>query len=186
MIIDRSPSSEVKTLKPQIYKDHRGFFTELMSPRFLSMELPGVHFVQDNLSVSQPRVLRGLHFQSDPAQGKLVTCLSGRIFDVAIDVRKGSPSFGKCHSVELSGDEIQWFWVPPGFAHGFCVLGEEPAKVLYKVTGSFNPRGDSGILWNDADLQIPWPVSHPVLSEKDQKLSSFRSYEEAPVFSMRL
>ncbi len=186
MIIGRGETSEARVLQPLIHRDNRGFFTELMSPGFLSRELPGVQFIQDNLSVSSPHVLRGLHFQTDPAQGKLVTCLSGRIFDVAVDVRKGSPNYGKFQSVELSAEEIRWFWIPPGFAHGFCVMGEKPAQVLYKVTGSYNPKSDSGIRWNDPDLGIPWPLTGPIVSEKDQKLPSFKLYEESPSFSMRL
>ena len=173
--------------EPQLFSlkafpDARGFFTERYSQAWAHENLPGTEFVQDNFSRSKPGVLRGLHFQIDPAQGKLVTCMAGEIFDVAVDLRVGSAKFGRVHTAKLSGDRPEWFWVPPGFAHGFCVLGSVAADVFYKVTGTYNPRTDSGIFWNDPDLKIPWPLENPIVSAKDQALSSFKKYQEAPVF----
>lgn len=164
------------------FKDHRGFFVERFKKSFFDQHLPNVTFVQDNFSHSLPGVLRGIHFQHTPAQGKLVTCLSGSIFDIAVDLRKASPTFGKFIAVYLSGKEPKWLWIPPGFGHGFSVVGNEPADVFYKVDAEYNASGESGILWNDHDLNIPWPVSKPITTEKDQGLMSFKSYKKAPVF----
>jgi len=127
------------------------------------------YFVQDNYSRSSRGVLRGLHYQRNPyAQGKLVQCLKGRIFDVAVDMRKGSPTFGKWAGVELSEENILMLYVPPAFAHGFIVLSET-ADVLYKCTKEYAPESDRGIIWNDPDINIQWPVKEPILSDKDKR-----------------
>lgn len=127
------------------------------------------YFVQGNYSRSLYGVLRGLHYQKNPcAQGKLVQCINGKIFDVAVDIRKGSPTYGSCVSVELSGDNNHMLYVPPGFAHGFVVLSES-ADVIYKCTREYSPEDDRGIIWNDPYINIQWPVKDPVLSEKDSK-----------------
>ncbi len=127
------------------------------------------NFVQDNYSRSSRGVLRGLHYQKDPhAQGKLVQCLRGKIFDVAVDMRKNSPTFRRWVSAELSEDNGFILYVPPGFAHGFIVINES-ADVIYKCTREYSPENDRGIIWNDPDLNILWPVKDPVLSEKDEK-----------------
>ena len=127
------------------------------------------HFVQDNYSRSSMGVLRGLHYQKHPnAQGKLVQCTKGKIFDVAVDIRKGSPTFSQWVSAELSEENNLMLYVPPAFAHGFVVLSES-ADVIYKCTKEYAPEGDRGIIWNDPDLGILWPVKDPVLSEKDSK-----------------
>jgi dTDP-4-dehydrorhamnose 3,5-epimerase len=123
--------------------------------------------VQDNYSHSSRGVLRGLHFQKQPhAQGKLIMVLSGRIYDVAVDIRVGSPTYGRWEGMELSGDCFRMLYVPVGFAHGFCVLSQT-ASVLYKVTAQYDPASDRGILWNDPELGIEWPIAEPILSPKD-------------------
>lgn len=160
------------TLK--LYRDDRGFFVE----RFRSerMRELGVQeeFVQDNHSRSAPGVLRGLHYQMSPAQGKLVSVIRGSIWDVAVDLRKNSPTLGQHFGTELSDENGKALWVPPGFAHGFCVLGNEPADVLYKVTGYYNPASESGVKWDDPDLKVSWPLASPIVSARDNALKSFR------------
>lgn len=173
MNIKSTPIDGVKIIELKIYSDTRGFFCE----RFRSdvFEKNGINtlFVQDNHSRSVPRVVRGLHFQNNPTQGKLVGCVSGKIWDVAVDIRPESPTFGQHFGIELSGDNGKLLWIPGGLAHGFCVLGEQPADVLYKVDGYYNPAGDGGILWSDRDLNIPWPVQDPIISDKDAALPKF-------------
>lgn len=157
-------------IEPKVFKDDRGFFQERYRiDRFSEL---GIHepLVQDNHSRSAPRVLRGLHFQTNPNQGKLVGVVRGRIYDVAVDLRKGSPTFGQYYAVELSDENGLQLWVPFGFAHGFCVLGDEPADVIYKVTGYYNPKTDNGFLWSDPDVGVKWPIANPILSPKDMVL----------------
>ncbi len=158
---------EVILVDPKIFGDERGFFMETY--KFSDFAQMGIkeHFVQDNYSRSSAAVLRGLHYQKNPhAQGKLVQCIRGRIFDVAADIRKNSPSFGQWVGVELSEKNRSMLYVPPGFAHGFIVLNES-ADVLYKCTSEYSPENDRGIMWNDPDLNISWPIKEPVLSGKD-------------------
>lgn len=162
-------------IKNKIFRDERGFFTERFQVEAFKKIGIQNQFVQDNYSISKPQVLRGLHYQSTPAQSKLVTCVSGRIFDVIVDIRKDSKTYGEFISVEISSDDPSWFWVPAGFAHGFCVLGEEPAGVLYKVDQHWSGQGEGGILWNDPELGIPWPVKTPLVSEKDRSLPSWKN-----------
>lgn len=157
--------------------DDRGFFVErYQQALFRDHGLPAA-FVQDNHSRSAPRVLRGLHYQFNPAQGKLVGVIRGSIWDVAVDIRKDSPTYRFSFGVELSDRNGQMLWIPPGFAHGFCVLGEEPADVVYKVDQVYNQSGEGGIRWDDADLAIAWPISNPKVSPRDQALSSFAFYD---------
>jgi dTDP-4-dehydrorhamnose 3,5-epimerase len=164
-----------------LHADERGFFTERFNrARFRDLGVP-VDLLQDNHSRSFPGVIRGLHYQWEPAQGKLVGVLRGRIWDVAVDSRPDSPTFGKSVSVELSDENGRLLWVPPGFAHGFCVLGNEPADVLYKVDAYYNPRGEGGIHWADRDLAIPWPAPNPIVSARDNQLPSFAAYRAQPV-----
>lgn len=156
-----------------LFGDSRGFFVERFNEkRFAEHGLPS-HFVQDNHSRSAPGVLRGLHYQTEPAQGKLVSVTRGKIWDVAVDIRPGSPTYGKWSAHELSDMNGKMLWIPAGFAHGFCVLGEEPADVVYKVDGLYNPKSEGGIHWADPTLGIPWPVRAPVVSARDEKLSAF-------------
>jgi dTDP-4-dehydrorhamnose 3,5-epimerase len=155
-------------VKPRVFGDQRGFFLELYKhSEFVAAGISG-HLVQDNYSRSSSGVLRGLHYQKSPkAQAKLVTCLKGRIFDVAVDIRKGSPQFGKWTGVELTEENKQLLYVPAGFAHGFQVLSGT-AEVLYKCTDEYSPSDDRGIIWNDPDINVAWPLKDPVLSGKDK------------------
>jgi dTDP-4-dehydrorhamnose 3,5-epimerase len=166
---------EVILIKPKIFSDARGFFAEIY--KYSDFTQIGIkeHFIQDNYSQSKKGVLRGLHFQKDPnAQGKLVQCIKGKIFDVAVDIRKGSPTFGKWIGAELSGDNYYMLYVPPSFAHGFVVLSKI-AEVVYKCTKEYSKEDDRGIIWNDPDLNIKWPIKKPVLSEKDAKLPTLKN-----------
>ncbi len=165
---------------PQCHRDERGFFVERWNaPAFAALGLPA--FVQDNHSRSQQGTLRGLHFQAPPhAQGKLVSVVRGRVFDVAVDLRTHSATYGRWASVTLDGDEPQWLWVPAGFAHGFLVLSAW-ADVLYKVTAGYAPEAEGGLAWNDPEVGIDWPLQPdrpPMLSGKDAtwpRLSALRS-----------
>ncbi len=159
---------DVILIEPKLFGDQRGFFLEFYKhTEFVRAGIPE-HFVQDNHSKSAKGVLRGLHYQKNPhAQGKLVRCLNGKIFDVAVDIRKGSPRYGKWVSAELTGENSHMLYVPPGFAHGFVVLSDS-AEVIYKCTEEYSPADDRGIVWNDPDIGITWPMSAPVLSEKDE------------------
>lgn len=158
---------EVLVVEPRVYPDHRGHFLELFRHSEFVPHIPHA-FVQDNLSRSVHRVIRGLHFQIAPkAQGKLVTVVKGRIFDVAVDIRPDSPTFRKWVAVELSDEQPRLLWIPPGFAHGFQVLSEE-AWVLYKTTEEYEPALDRVIRFDDPDIGLPWPLPDPVLSEKDR------------------
>lgn len=174
MKVHTFPISGPKLIEPTVYPDPRGFFSETYSEhRFRELGLP-VTWVQDNRSRSVPRVLRGLHSQHSPWQQKLVQVVSGRIYDVAVDMRPLSPTFGKYQGVELSATKPQLFFIPEGFAHGFMVVGDEPAEVIYKVNAPFKPEAELGLLWSDPDLGITWPHADPIVSEKDQKLSRLR------------
>ena len=163
-----TPLDGVLILEPRVFGDARGFFFESFNARRFE-ELTGVRtgFVQDNHSRSSRGVLRGLHYQVRQPQGKLVRVASGAVFDVAVDIRRSSPTFGKVACVELSNANQRMFWVPPGLAHGFLVLSES-ADFLYKTTDYYAPEHERCILWNDAELAIPWPLtSAPALSAKD-------------------
>lgn len=167
---ERLAIREVVLIEPKIFSDERGFFMEAY--KYSDFRDFGIteHFLQDNYSSSARNVLRGLHYQKKPdAQGKLVYCLKGTIFDVAVDIRKGSPTYGKWVSVELSEKNHLMLYIPPGFAHGFVVLSDY-ADVVYKCTAEYSPENDRGIIWNDPDIKINWPVEKPILSEKDKKL----------------
>lgn len=170
----------------KLHGDSRGFFVERFhAGRFGEAGLPTT-YAQDNHSRSAPGVLRGLHYQHTPAQGKLVGCLNGRIWDVAVDVRPGSKTFGQHYGTELSDMNGRLLWIPPGFAHGFCVLGDQPADVLYKVTNPYNPTGEGGIKWDDAELAVPWPLKElpggrPTISARDEKGISFATYKANPI-----
>jgi dTDP-4-dehydrorhamnose 3,5-epimerase len=171
----------VKIVELKVHGDKRGFFVERFNhDRFKEAGLP-TQFAQDNHSRSAPGVLRGLHFQHTPPQGKLVGAVRGRIWDVAVDVRPSSSTFGQHVGVELSDENGKLLWVPAGFAHGFCVLGDEPADVMYKVTATYHPSGELGILWNDPAFAIEWPIKNPTLSARDQALMSFADYKKNPV-----
>src|SRR5690242_1942044 len=160
---------EVLILEPRVFEDSRGFFYEAYNRRQWANAGINLDFVQDNQSLSKKQVLRGLHYQIRQPQGKLVRALRGEIFDVAVDIRKSSPTFGKSVNVILSAENRRMLWIPSGFAHGFLVLSE-CAEVLYKTTDFYAPEHERTLLWNDAKLAIPWPgVAAPILSDKDQR-----------------
>jgi dTDP-4-dehydrorhamnose 3,5-epimerase len=168
------PSLEgLKLIELKIFNDDRGFFTERFQEEHFRRLGISAHFIQDNHSRSKPGVIRGLHYQNHPAQGKLVGVIRGRILDVVVDIRSASPTFGKWESFELSDENGRLLWIPGGFAHGFCVLGEEPADVIYKVDAPYSPKTEGGILYTDATLGISWPLKNPVVSTKDKTLPSF-------------
>lgn len=161
-----------------LHGDKRGFFVERFNlSEFEAAGLPTT-FAQDNHSRSAPGVLRGLHYQFDPPQGKLVGVARGRVFDVALDIRPESSTLGKHVALEL--DESRLLWVPAGFAHGFCVVGDEPADLLYKVDAPYNPDGEGGIAWDDPDVAVAWPVANPTVSARDTRLPSLADYRRNP------
>lgn len=179
MKVYRSNLKELAIVELDVYGDSRGFFVERFNAgKFAELGLP-TEFVQDNHSRSAPGVLRGLHFQPDPPQGKLVGVTRGRIWDVAADIRMDSPTLGQHFGLELNDENGKLLWIPPGFAHGFCVLGNEPADVVYKLTSLYNPKGETGIAWDDAELAIAWPTSKSprIISERDIKAQSFAEYK---------
>ncbi|MFW6112381.1 MAG: dTDP-4-dehydrorhamnose 3,5-epimerase [Chloroflexota bacterium] len=165
---------EVILVEPRVFGDERGFFMETYkAPDF---EAAGIKadFPQDNHSRSTKGVLRGLHYQNPPyAQGKLVRAVRGEIFDVAVDIRKGSPTYGRWVSAVLSEENKNMLYVPEGFAHGFCTLSDI-AEVMYKATNVYSPESEAGIIWNDDEVNIQWPVQEPVLSDKDQQWPRLR------------
>ena len=167
MNIIKTSLTGVLVIEPQVFGDHRGFFLETY--RAESFQEAGVTkpFVQDNHSRSQKGVLRGLHYQLTQPQGKLVRVSRGKVFDVAVDVRQGSPTFGQWEGVILDDETHRMFYVPPGFAHGFCVLSDE-ADFIYKCTDYYHPQTEQGIAWNDPEIAIEWPDMDYTLSEKDQ------------------
>ncbi|WP_299626045.1 dTDP-4-dehydrorhamnose 3,5-epimerase [uncultured Tenacibaculum sp.] len=166
-------------IEPIVFGDHRGYFLESYNQKKFEEHLNKVEFVQDNESKSTKGVLRGLHFQKPPyAQTKLVRCITGRVLDVVLDLRKGSPTYGKHEIVELSGENKRQLFVPRGFAHGYVVLSEE-AIFSYKVDNWYAPECEGGIMWNDENLQIDWKINKEEvkLSEKDTKLELFKNFE---------
>lgn len=159
----------VRICKPPVFHDDRGFFQETYHrDKYRESGIP-LDFVQDNLSHSRRGVLRGLHFQESHPQGKLVYVVSGEIFDVAVDIQPNSPTFGQWEGYVLNDQNRHQFFIPPGFAHGFVVLSET-ASVMYKCTDIYYPADDRGIIWNDPAVGIEWPISNPLLSEKDAQL----------------
>lgn len=166
------------------FSDSRGNFIETFKESIFVNNGIKTKFVQDNFSHSIRGVLRGLHYQKNPsAQAKLVVALRGEIFDVAVDIRKNSPTYGKWVGEILSDKNHQLLYIPEGFAHGFCVLSDE-ADVLYKVNQEYSPEHENGIIWNDTDLNIKWPVDHPILAEKDLQLPTLKDAENN--FSFKL
>ena len=165
---------EVVLLEPKVFSDPRGFFFESYNRRsFREATGLDVEFVQDNQSFSVRNVLRGLHYQVRQAQGKLIAVAAGDIFDVAVDLRRGSPTFGRWAAATLSGGTHRAIWIPPGFAHGFLVLSEH-ALVHYKATDYYAPEHDRTVLWNDSDLAISWPLEgEPIVSDKDRRGERF-------------
>ena len=178
MKVARAEIPEVLVLEPRVFQDARGFFLESYNRRTVK-EATGLDlkFVQDNTSFSVRNVLRGLHYQIRQAQGKLISVMAGEIFDVAVDLRRSSPTFGKWVGVTLSGGGHRMLWIPEGFAHGYIVLSEH-AIMLYKTTDYYAPEHERAILWNDPELGIRWPLEGaPIISEKDRAAAPFRSAE---------
>ena len=170
---------EVLIIEPRIFEDTRGFFFESYQKELFSQAGISFDFVQDNHSKSQQGTLRGLHYQLQQAQGKLVRVVAGEIFDVAVDIRKGSLTFGKWAGDYLSAENKRMLWVPPGFAHGFYVTSPE-AEVLYKATNYYAPAWERTIAWNDSDININWPLiqgTKPILSPKDMAGKSLHNAE---------
>lgn len=159
----------VLIIEPKVFADERGFFLESFRSDFLTSAGIDLEFVQANSSRSTRGVLRGLHFQTNNPQGKLVRVSRGCVFDVAVDIRKGSPTFGGYLGIELDDQAHRQLWIPPGFAHGFCTLSEV-ADFHYQCTDYYDPQGEGGILWNDPDIGIDWPLANPLLSDKDRAL----------------
>src|SRR5690606_13412405 len=169
---------EVLLIKPRVIFDYRGFFTETFSIRSFPQE---IKFVLDNLSYSYNGTLRGLHLQHPNDQGKLVMAITGCIWDVAVDVRIGSPTFGRYCATELNSQNKYQFYVPPGFAHGFCVLSDS-AHVLYKCTNVYEKSCEMSISFRDPDLNIPWPIENPLLSSKDSEAPFLKDIKNLPVY----
>jgi dTDP-4-dehydrorhamnose 3,5-epimerase len=168
----------VTLLEPRVFSDERGWFMELFKEStFREIGLPA-RFVQDNFSSSRRGVIRGLHFQVAPfEQGKLITCIRGTIFDVVVDLRLNSPTLGKWESMELSAENRLAWYVPEGFAHGFQAL-EDSSRVLYKCTTEYSREHEAGIIYNDTELGIPWPLPSPSLSQKDLDLPTFHDWKK--------
>ena len=168
----------LKIINPKIYKDHRGiFFESYKKSDFIKAGILS-EFVQTNVSISKANVLRGLHYQINPfAQGKLVSVTKGEILDVAVDIRKGSPTFGNYHLIHMKEEDGKMFWIPEGFAHGFLSL-KDNTKVMYWVTREYSPNHERGIIWNDPTIGIEWPNVNVILSEKDLE---FKRLDEADI-----
>ena len=167
MQVQKSILPGVVIVTPKVFRDGRGFFMETFNQSEYSHHGLPDEFVQDNHSRSSKGVIRGLHYQYPLWQGKLVRVINGEIFDVAVDIRRDSPTFSKWFGIYLNAENFQQLYIPPGYAHGFCVVSET-ADVVYKCTTTYRPRDDAGIRWNDPDIAVDWPVSDPVVSEKDQ------------------
>ena len=181
MKIEQTKIKDVKIIRPSVYNDFRGtFFETFKSTVFEFHELPD-NFYQDNQVRSKKNVLRGLHYQLQNPQGKLVQVVFGSILDVAVDIRMGSPTFGEYHLVELSSKNKKIFYVPEGFAHGYLVLSEF-SIVLYKCTNIYDPKDEYGIKWNDPDLSIKWGNKSPLLSEKDINLPNLKDQKYLPKY----
>ncbi len=172
-----TPIPGVTVIEPVVHGDARGFFLETYhAQRYREGGIPGP-FVQDNHSLSKQGILRGLHSQFPRSQGKLVRAIEGEIFDVAVDARRGSPTYGKHFAVTLSAENFRQLYIPPGLIHGFCVTSEQ-AQVEYKCTALYQPSDEFSVRWNDPELGIPWPIAEPLLSEKDRDAPLLRDVQD--------
>jgi dTDP-4-dehydrorhamnose 3,5-epimerase len=179
MRFEQTPIDGLILIEPKVFGDERGYFFEPFNERQMVEHGINGPFVQDNESLSHKGVLRGLHFQKAPhEQGKLVRVVRGAVNDVVVDIRPVSKTFGKHYSVELSSENHRMLWIPPGFAHGFLTLTDNTI-FLYKVTAYYHPQSESGIVYNDVQLNIDWKIEHPVVSAKDKILPSFAEYKQA-------
>ena len=173
MQVDNLRLDGLKLIAPRVFYDERGFFFESYAfSRFTEHEI-AVPFVQDNISYSKKGTVRALHFQSHPGQAKLVSCIRGTIWDVALDIRPDSPTFGEWEAVVLDDQDRRQLFIPVGFAHGFCVLSDD-ALVQYKVSSPYDPQTERSVRWNDPDLAIRWPVEDPILSMRDRENPLFK------------
>lgn len=173
----------VLIVEPDVFGDARGYFLETWNKQRYAEAGLAVNFVQDNLSFSRKGTLRGLHFQNPQPQGKLVYVLQGEVFDVAVDVRVDSPTFGRWLGVLLSAENKRQFYVPPGFAHGFCVTSET-ALFAYKCTDVYNPKMEGSVAWDDPDIGIQWPVTDPLLSDKDKRAPRLKDVPREKLFQL--
>lgn len=182
MKIETTDIPGLLVITPDVFGDARGFFVETWNRRrYQQAGLPDVDFVQDNLSLSRRGTLRGLHFQNPRAQGKLVSVLEGEVFDVAVDLRRSSPTFGRWHGVRLNAETKVQFYIPPGFAHGFAVLSES-ALFHYKCTDYYSPQDEVTVRWDDPDIAISWPVTAPILSGRDARAPRLREVPAEKLF----
>jgi len=180
--IEKTPLKDLLVIEIQSFKDDRGFFVESWNKKDFEEVGLSADFVQDNHSGSVGNVIRGLHYQNTAAPiAKLVKCIQGKIYDVAVDLRTKSSTFGKYHAVELSERNGKQIFVPVGFAHGFATM-EDWCEVQYKQTGYYDPQAEGTIIWNDPDLNIAWPVKNPTLSEKDRNAQNLKEYLKNPAF----
>jgi len=177
MEVVKTSINDLVIIKPTVFEDHRGYFFESYNKEVFLRHGIDQNFVQDNESMSAKGVLRGLHFQKPPfTQGKLVRVMRGSVLDVAVDIRKNSPTYGQWASVVLSQENKWMYWVPPGFAHGFVTL-EDHTIFFYKCTNVYNKESEGSISWNDLDLNIDWKITNPVLAEKDKKAPAFKGFD---------
>jgi dTDP-4-dehydrorhamnose 3,5-epimerase len=184
MKVIQTPLPGAVVIEPQVFGDSRGFFYESYNKAKYVAAGITAEFVQSNVSRSSKSVLRGLHYQWPNPQGKLVSVLEGEVYDVAVDIRRGSPTFGQWAGVMLTAENHRHFWIPEGFAHGFCVLSDY-ATFSYQCSALYDAKADAGVRWNDASIGIDWPVSAPLLSEKDTKAPLLADIpaERLPVFT---
>ena len=179
---EKQSIEDVILVKPKVFGDNRGFFMESYKKSEFIKNGIDIEFQQDNHSKSSAKVLRGLHYQAKPyEQAKLVRCITGKIYDIAVDIRPNSKTFGQYVKVELSEDNKNMLYIPKGFAHGFVVLSSE-AELLYKASGEYNPKADRGIFWSDKDLNIDWGIDfEPILSEKDQNQPKLKDIDKEEI-----
>lgn len=184
MNVTQTKIPDVLVIEPAVFKDERGLFMELFHASRYEEHGLAEPFVQDNYSISRQDTLRGLHYQLKHPQGKLIQVIEGAVFDVAVDIRLGSPTYGQWVAEVLSDDNNKQLYVPPGFAHGFCVLSET-ARFIYKCTDVYTPNDEHGVLWSDQGLAIDWPVSAPVLSDKDRQFQVLANIDQSclPVYA---
>jgi dTDP-4-dehydrorhamnose 3,5-epimerase len=182
MNIRNTELSGIVLIEPDVFRDSRGSFTEIWSSGRFNAK--GIHdtFVQDNVSWSAKRVLRGLHFQNPNSQGKLVSVLFGEVFDVGVDLRIDSPTFGKWHGEILSAENMRQLYIPPGFAHGFVVLSEQTI-FHYKCSAPYTKDSEKTLLWNDPDIGIIWPIDNPIISEKDRMGRTLKQFSREELFT---
>lgn len=173
MKVNQTKLPGVLIIEPEVFCDKRGFFKETFKVEHYKKAGIKLPFVQDNFSRSQKNVLRGLHFQKSKPQGKLVSCILGSVYDVAVDIDPKSKTFGKYVGVELNEQNHLQFWIPPGYAHGFCVLSKY-ADIFYKCTNYYLPEDEGGLIWNDPEVAINWPIDSPLLSNKDKLLPQLK------------